>query len=128
MSFRLNPERDIRFVSGKSSNLDPTSCPPGATAAEKYFPGETGLSAVLIDATRKHAYPPVSLPRQEHMEHAKEVWERIGLPPLTPRVPWFGYPLGDWSDEYEEDARRAVEGRYYETGKRLGEEGTQAEI
>ncbi|MFQ5915912.1 MAG: UbiD family decarboxylase [Nitrospinota bacterium] len=128
MSFALNPERDIRFVTGKGSNLDPASAPPGATAEEKYFPGPTGLSAVLIDATRKHAYPPVSLPKKEYMERAKEIWERCGLPPLTPRVPWFGYPLGDWPEDSEEDARRAVDGRYYETGKRLGEEGIQAEI
>ncbi|MFQ5692096.1 MAG: UbiD family decarboxylase domain-containing protein, partial [Nitrospinota bacterium] len=128
MSFRLVPERDIRFVAGKASNLDPASAPPGASATERFFPGATGLSAVLIDATRKHPYPPVSLPKREYMERAKEIWEKCGLPPLSPRVPWFGYPLGDWPEDCEEDARRAVEGGYYETGKRLGEEGVETEI
>ena len=128
MSFRLVPDRDIRFVSGKGSNLDPASAPPEASAAERFYPGVTGLSAVLIDATRKHPYPSVSLPKREYMERAKDLWERLGLPPLSPRVPWFGYPLGDWSDEYDEDALRAVEGRYYETGKKLAEGGIETEI
>ena len=82
----------------------------------------------MIDATRKHPYPSVSLPKREYMERAKDLWERLGLPPLSPRVPWFGYPLGDWSDEYDEDAQRAVEGRYYETGKKLAEGGIETEI
>ena len=128
MSFRLIPERDMRFVSGKGSNLDPASAPPGASEAEKFYPGVTGLSAVLIDATRKHPYPPVSLPKREYMERARAIWEKCGLPPLTPRTPWFGYPLGDWSEVYDEDGLRAVEGNYYETGRRLADEGIESEI
>ena len=35
---------------------------------------------MLIDATLKHAMPPVALPGREYMERARELWERLGLP------------------------------------------------
>ncbi len=76
-------------------------------------------STILIDATRKADFPPVALPAKEHMEHAREIWERLGLPALTPRPPWHGYSLGMWSDENRAEADLALEGRYYETGDKL---------
>jgi 4-hydroxy-3-polyprenylbenzoate decarboxylase len=51
------------------------------------------------------------------MEQARMLWERLGLPPLAPEAPWHGYSLGDWPEESETVARRAVEGRYLETGQ-----------
>ncbi len=53
------------------------------------------------------------------MERAKEIWDELGLPPLRPENPWFGYSLGQWEDELEEEAQLAVEGRYIETGEKL---------
>jgi 4-hydroxy-3-polyprenylbenzoate decarboxylase len=41
-------------------------------------------SALLLDATMKRDMPPVALPKREYMEHAKLLWERLGLPPLRP--------------------------------------------
>ena len=41
---------------------------------------------MLIDATRKRPMPPLALPTREHMEHARELWEELGLPPLTVHV------------------------------------------
>ena len=41
------------------------------------------------------------------------------MPELKPEAPWFGYSLGEWSDELDEAAERAVRGDYFETGKRL---------
>ena len=34
------------------------------------------------------------------------LWERLGLPPLKPESPWYGYSLGDWTED-----RDAVEAR-----------------
>ena len=69
--------------------------------------GEQALeSALLIDATMKHAMPPLALPQREFMEKAKALWERLGLPPLRPEAPWHGYSLGDWTDEWDANARR----------------------
>jgi 4-hydroxy-3-polyprenylbenzoate decarboxylase len=38
------------------------------------------------------------------------------VPPITPQPPWHGYSLGDWDDQYDVYARRAVEGRWAESG------------
>jgi hypothetical protein len=35
-------------------------------------------SSLLIDATRKADFPPLSLPKEEFMVRAKEIWEEIG--------------------------------------------------
>jgi 4-hydroxy-3-polyprenylbenzoate decarboxylase len=53
------------------------------------------------------------------MEHAREIWEELGLPRLEPRTPWHGYSLGRWPEEQAEEARLAAEGRYFETGEKL---------
>ena len=70
-----------------------------------------GGSIMLVDATRKWAYPPVSLPRKDYMEHAREVWQRLGLPELRPRVPWHGASLGRWPEECAQLVRLSEEGR-----------------
>jgi 4-hydroxy-3-polyprenylbenzoate decarboxylase len=74
---------------------------------------------VLIDATLKEDFPPISLPKREYMERAKVIWEELGLPKLKPEAPWFGYSLGEWPAEMEEAAQRAVRGDYFETGALL---------
>ncbi|MGB5081815.1 MAG: UbiD family decarboxylase, partial [Burkholderiales bacterium] len=56
---------------------------------------------------------------REYMERAKEIWEELGLPELKPQSPWFGYSLGEWSDELDQAAQLAVQGDYFETGKSL---------
>jgi 4-hydroxy-3-polyprenylbenzoate decarboxylase len=61
---------------------------------------------------------PIALPTREYMEHAKELWEKLGLPPLKPEHPWHGYSLGDWTEEWEQMARRAAAGDYLENGRR----------
>jgi len=40
-----------------------------------------------------------------------------GLPELKLKKPWYGYNLGFWTDENEEQAALAVKGEYYETGE-----------
>jgi 4-hydroxy-3-polyprenylbenzoate decarboxylase len=50
------------------------------------------------------------------MERARKVWEELGLPKLRPQSPWFGAADGDWLPKWDEDAKRAAEGRYLENG------------
>ena len=48
------------------------------------------------------------------MLRAKQIWEELGLPPLSPQPPWHGYSLGDWSDlwdRFADAAPRATGGR-----------------
>jgi len=52
------------------------------------------------------------------MEHAKELWEKFDLPPLTPESPWHGYTMGDWTTTWDDMAKRAAAGDYLENGRR----------
>ena len=73
----------------------------------------------MIDATRKWPYPPVALPAKKYMEAARDKWEALGLPPLQPKMPWYGYSLGSWSEEDQQNAELAVQGNYEEIAARL---------
>lgn len=118
LSFRVQPHRDTRITQGKTGMLDPSTSPPGSAREELLYPRPAGASAILIDATRKWAYPPVALPKKEYMEKAREIWEREGLPPLKPRKPWHGYNLGYWPEEYEEAAQATLKGDIYKLGEK----------
>ncbi len=108
LSYRMKPHLDMQMVLHKDPGHGPHSHVAGAED-----------SALLFNATLKEDFPPVSLPKREFMEHARELWNELGLPPLKPETPWHGYSLGDWSDEFERAARMAVEGRYWEFGESL---------
>ena len=73
-------------------------------------------ASVLFDATLKEPFPPVSLPKREFMENARKIWEELGLPPLQPQAPWFGISLGEWDEQFEITAKRAVESDYWVNG------------
>ena len=119
LSFRMQPHRDLRVTTHKFAGLDPSAAPPGSSHTEARFPSPTGCSALLMDATRKWPYPPVALPAKKYMEDAKELWEKLGLPPLQPKMPWYGYSLGHWSDEDAEHAEWAVSGEQARVAERL---------
>ncbi|MBI3091532.1 MAG: UbiD family decarboxylase [Candidatus Tectomicrobia bacterium] len=121
LSFCMQPHLDVRITTGKSSMLDPSAAPSGTETEDRRFPKPVGTSAMLIDATRKHAYPTVSLPAKEYMDHAKEIWEELGLPPLKTRYPYHGYALGYWPEEWDKEAQMAVQGLYLETGEKLAQ-------
>ena len=106
MSYRANPALDIEILHHRDQGHGPRSKRNGGTDA-----------SVLIDATLKEKFPPISLPKREYMEAAKKIWEELGLPPLRPQAPWFGYSLGEWSPEFDKAAELAVQGDYFETGK-----------
>jgi 4-hydroxy-3-polyprenylbenzoate decarboxylase len=108
MSYRANPALDIQILQHRDQGHGPRS---------KRNNGED--ASVLIDATLKEDFPPISLPKREYMERAKQIWEELGLPALKPQTPWFGYPLGEWPDELEQAAQLAVQGDYFKTGEEL---------
>jgi 4-hydroxy-3-polyprenylbenzoate decarboxylase len=99
MAYRCNPGRDTKVVPWR----DPGHGPRTSEAPEPD-------SAMLIDATMKEAMPPLALPKRPYMENARALWERLGLPALKPEMPWFGYSLGDWTDEWDRNAAEAVRG------------------
>lgn len=115
LSYRMQPHRDIQIRDIKvSTALDFSLAPPSSREEAAAARG----SAVLIDATRKWDYPPVSLPRREFMEKARTIWRELGLPPLELKKPWYGYNLGSWSEEDQADAERALRGEHYATGEK----------
>ncbi len=109
IGYRSKPHEDTQIIKGRSVGHAP----------RRDDRGEASDSAILWDATLKHPMPPISLPAKEYMEHAKEIWDELGLPELNPEMPWYGYSLGEWNDELREEAKLAVEGRYFETGEKL---------
>ena len=98
LAYRSNPVEDVHVVPHRSAGHGPKS---GLRNED---------SSLLIDATLKHATPPLALPAQRFMERARAIWEELGLPALTPQPPWHGYSLGDWSANWDVYAQRAVAG------------------
>src|ERR1043165_191113 len=85
----MQPHRDTLVIRNRTPSMDPSASPPGKL--ESGMDEMYGCSAMLIDATRKWDYPPVSLPKKEFMERARTLWERLELPKLKPQDPWYGY-------------------------------------
>jgi UbiD family decarboxylase len=114
LSMRVRPDEDISIERHRTSALDPASAPfdEDISDEERNYPGRTGDSAVLVDATLPWDYPPISLPRREYMEDALALWEELGYPDLELVEPWYGRSLGAWSDEDRRNADAATEGDY----------------
>ena len=107
LAYRSNPALDVQILSHRDRGHGP--------ALER---GNGEDATILIDATLKSDMPPLALPKREFMENARALWERLGLPPLQPESPWYGYSLGDWTDEWDKMALRATQGKYLENGLR----------
>ncbi len=105
LAYRSNPIQDVQIVPYR-----------GGVQGAQYGPRESD-SSMLVDATRKRPMAPLALPTREHMEHAREMWERLGLHPLTVTSPWHGYHLGDWTDTWEKFAKRAAVGDWELSGQ-----------
>jgi UbiD family decarboxylase len=105
LAYRANPLKDVQIAPYRSAGHGPKSGGPDDD------------STMLIDATQKEPDPPISLPKREFMEHARTIWEELGLPKLKPQSPWHGYSLGDWDAVWDTYADRAVHGKWEETGK-----------
>jgi UbiD family decarboxylase len=105
LSYRCNPAIDMEVLRHRDQGHGPRSLRNGGEDA-----------SVLFDATLKEPFPPVSLPKREYMENARKIWEELGLPPLQPQAPWFGISLGEWDEQFEITAKRAVESDYWVNG------------
>jgi 4-hydroxy-3-polyprenylbenzoate decarboxylase len=106
IAFRAKPHLDMHILPHRGEGHGPRDKVRGPED-----------SSLLINATLKQDFPPLSLPKREYMEQARRIWEdELGLPKLTPQSPWFGYSLGAWTDELERQAQRAVAGDYWITG------------
>jgi 4-hydroxy-3-polyprenylbenzoate decarboxylase len=108
MSYRANPGPDLQILHHRDQGHGPRSKRSGGEDA-----------SVLIDATMKEDFPPISLPKREYMERAKKIWEELGLPKLKPEAPWYGYSLGEWSPELDQAAARATRGDYLDNAAQL---------
>ena len=106
MAYRMNPVEDVRTLPHRGQGHGP-----------KRESEHEEDSTLLMDATMKGDMPPLALPKQEYMERAKKIWERLGLPALRPQAPWFGYSLGDWMPQWDAAAEHAATGRYLENGR-----------
>src|SRR5436309_7090335 len=110
MSYRANAALDLQILHHRDQAHGPRS---------KTNDGEE--ASVLIDATMKEDFPPISLPKREYMERAKAIWLELGLPKLKPESPCLGYSLVALPDDLERAAALAGKGDYFETGKLLAE-------
>jgi 4-hydroxy-3-polyprenylbenzoate decarboxylase len=112
MAYRCNPIEDVHIVPYRSAGHGPVTDRAGGA--------RSAMSTMLVDATLKEVMPPVALPAKEYMERASAIWRRLGnrysLPALNMRPPWHGYQLGDWSDQWEDFARKCVAGDWEVNG------------
>ena len=115
ISYRSQPHKDTQILRGREAGHGP----PFGRDDQPVETRPAEESALLINAILREKFPPVSLPKKEYMENAKKIWEELGLTRLSPKSPWYGYPLGDWDDELDEEARLAVEGDYLKNGEKL---------
>ena len=104
IAYRSSISSDVHITPYRSGGHGPKS-------------GRSGTDATLmIDATLKANMPPLALPREEFMVRAKGIWEELQLPRLTPQSPWHGYELGNWSEQWNDYAKRAVAGDWETNG------------
>lgn len=77
MSFRAQPGRDTFIVNGVvPSGVDPSTAPPDIS---QHDPRRRAGSKILIDATRKHAYPPAARVPKEHIASVQKNWSTYGF-------------------------------------------------
>jgi UbiD family decarboxylase len=117
LGYRSQPHRDVQIIRGTDVGHAPRHDARGSADD----------SCLLWDATLKETFPPISLPKKEYMERARTLWEKLGLPKLEPESPWYGYSLGDWNPELDEEAELATAGEFWQTGKKIAAERRRTE-
>jgi len=117
LGYRSQPHRDVQIIRGTDIGHAPRHDARGSADD----------SCLLWDATLKETFPPISLPQKEYMERARKLWEKLELPKLEPESPWYGYSLGDWNPELDEEAKLAVAGEFWQTGKKIALERRRTE-
>ena len=104
IAYRSNPIEDVQLQAFR-----------GGIQGSQYGDAKP-QSTMMIDATRKRPMPPLALPAKQYMEHARDIWKELGLPAIKTPSPWHGYTLGEWGDDWEIFARRAVAGDWEQNG------------
>tara|TARA_R110000787_G_scaffold86057_9_gene183313 strand:+ start:5111 stop:6748 length:1638 start_codon:yes stop_codon:yes gene_type:complete len=104
IAYRSNITTDVLTMPYRSGGHGPKSGGAGADGT------------LMIDATLKHDMPPLALPAEPYMTRAKEIWDELELPRLSPQPPWYGYDLGDWDDIWTTYADRATAGDWAISG------------
>ncbi len=78
--WRTEPQRDVQIVrETPPTPLDPSTSPPDMPRAQRR---NMLSSKVLIDATRKHPFPPNAVPPREHLRRVDERWADYGFTAL----------------------------------------------
>jgi 4-hydroxy-3-polyprenylbenzoate decarboxylase len=120
LSTRFQPHRDARIMTRPCLGLTDVSLATMEAmekAREEYEPVLPTQSYLLMDATVKWPLPPVSLPKQEFMDRAAQIWKEEGLPELRLSEPYHGRNLGYWHPEDVQKAQWALKGEYMKTGE-----------
>jgi 4-hydroxy-3-polyprenylbenzoate decarboxylase len=104
ITHRSQPHKDIKIVRDRPFGATPI----GMVATHPTSRYDNCESSLLIDATRKADFPPLSLPKEEYMVRAKAIWEELGLPRLEPQEPWHGYLMGLWPENLNQEAELAA--------------------
>jgi UbiD family decarboxylase len=77
LSWRVRPDRDVYIERDvQAVGLDPAQAP---SSVPQHHPTRQVGSRLAIDATRKHEYPGVSLPPQEHLDLVASKWKEYGI-------------------------------------------------
>jgi UbiD family decarboxylase len=119
ISYRCMPHKDVQIIHGQEKGHGPPfEYFKGSTEHRVQYEEPANDSALLINAILKQPFPPVSLPKREYMENAARIWEELGLPKIEKKYPWYGYSLGQWDEELEEEAELAIKGDHYVTGEK----------
>ena len=116
---RHQPNRDTKIITRTLSGQDHSAFPCDHPIRDPSLHEPVKGTRLLIDATKKWPYPPVSLPTKEYMEKAITLWNEMKMPTLKLNDPWWGYNLGYWSEDDKEEAAMAMRGEYYKTGEKL---------
>jgi len=115
ITHRSQPHKDVKIVRDRPFGATPI----GMVATHPSSRYDNSESSLLIDATRKADFPPLSLPKEEYMVRAREIWEELGLPKLQPQEPWHGYLMGLWPENLAQEAELAARSEYEKVGEIL---------
>ncbi|MGE5585879.1 MAG: UbiD family decarboxylase [Bacillota bacterium] len=77
VSFRVQPEKDVHVVRGTAAVMNDPS--QAARGVAKEDPSRHISSKMLIDATKKHAYPAIAMPPAEHLRLVAARWAKLGF-------------------------------------------------
>jgi UbiD family decarboxylase len=108
ITHRSQPHKDVKIVRDRPFGATPI----GMVATHPSSRYDNCESSLLIDATRKADFPPLSLPKKEYMVRARQIWEELGLPKLQPQEPWHGYLMGLWPEDLAREAELAAESEH----------------